>query len=331
MTAVPYQRILERTCDRVGISRDNIFTGDQKALRSFHSDRLEEGWRQWWWPDLMRTGERFFRQSFSTGTTYAALDEVYYPATETYYSALQATTGNLPTDLTYWAPVTNAGAAAFDATLVHVKTDRVRYLGTVYQMHTASGVAGTLPSDTTYWGPTQPWIQSISKTQSWQTNEIGTVRDVWQAHPEVTTRATQAAWHENADGIIVETPATSVYLRFRLPAPQLFGAVFDSTATYAVDDQVYFSSADIPGNFYNCIVATSAGQSPDTTASSWEVISIPDYLAGWIEKAAASDWELSRHQLAVAGIHLRSAHEELFDQQSKYTAAQGERGRTAVP
>jgi hypothetical protein len=45
---------------------------------------------------------RFTDTAFSSGTTYAKGDLVYYNTTGDCYEAIQATTGNLPTDTTFW-------------------------------------------------------------------------------------------------------------------------------------------------------------------------------------------------------------------------------------
>lgn len=41
--------------------------------------------------------------NYSSGTTYAAGDVAYYATTGDYYTALQSTTGNLPTNTTFWS------------------------------------------------------------------------------------------------------------------------------------------------------------------------------------------------------------------------------------
>ena len=64
--------------------------------------------------------------------------------------------------------------------------------------------------------------------------------------------------------------------------PRLSGSAYSATTAYTVGQQIYYSSTTLPGNFYDCAVTTTAGQSPDTTAASWTLVELPrmfeDYL-----------------------------------------------------
>lgn len=94
------------------------------------------------------------------------------------------------------------------------------------------------------------------------------------------------------------------YIYYRKEMPSYTGAAYSNTATYAVDDQILFTDGDGVMNFWKCEVATTAGQSPDTTPASWRLLEIPlmflmfavygsyaDWLRmdGQLEKAAAMD------------------------------------------
>lgn len=65
-----------------------------------------------------------------------------------------------------------------------------------------------------------------------------------------------------------------VFVYYRKTIPSYTGDTYSATDTYAVDEQIYFTNALNKGDFYKCLVATSAGQSPSTTAASWEIIPI---------------------------------------------------------
>lgn len=64
--------------------------------------RLRTAWEAFPWPERTRLEERFLRDAYDAAVTYAAGDQVYYATDDTYYEALQATTGNAPTNATYW-------------------------------------------------------------------------------------------------------------------------------------------------------------------------------------------------------------------------------------
>ncbi len=76
------------------------------------SQALQEVWEAWWWENLMTVEAVQLRDTYASGTTYAAGDEVYFPATQQYYQALRSTLGNAPatatdgdytTDYRFWA------------------------------------------------------------------------------------------------------------------------------------------------------------------------------------------------------------------------------------
>lgn len=93
-------------------------------------------------------------------------------------------------------------------------------------------------------------------------------------------------------------------------------------------DQCYFTDTAGRGNFYQCAVATSAGQSPATTPASWSKIQIP---ANWrwvlarityanlLEMDGQKDKAEAEHQMAIEderlGLHqmiLKEANNERF-------------------
>lgn len=71
------------------------------------SERVTELWEYANWRELDVVEERFYYADYAGGTTYATGAIVYYPTEETYYQALQESTGNLPTDTDYWEEATD--------------------------------------------------------------------------------------------------------------------------------------------------------------------------------------------------------------------------------
>lgn len=74
----------------------------EQEARTGLSLALQEMWDAWWWQELMTLTPQNLRATYASGTTYAAGDEVYYPATGKYYQCLQATTGHAPEEVEYW-------------------------------------------------------------------------------------------------------------------------------------------------------------------------------------------------------------------------------------
>ena len=100
-----------------------------------------------------------FKGVYAGGTTYATGDSVSYNGSS--YVALQETTGNLPTDTTYWQVLANKGATgaagsgvewmgAWDSGTTYIINDAVSYLGSSYISKQNSNT-NNLPTDISYW------------------------------------------------------------------------------------------------------------------------------------------------------------------------------------
>jgi hypothetical protein len=88
-----------------------------------------------------------------------------------------------------------------------------------------------------------------------------------------------------------------VFVYYRKSIPSYTGDVYSATDTYVVDEQIYFTNSLNTGDYYKCIVATTAGQSPDTTAASWEIIPIQDVFFQYCVYQAFGDWLISDGQM----------------------------------
>lgn len=103
-------------------------------------------------------GEGFdFKGAYAAPTNYVKGDVVTYQNSS--YIALGATTGNLPTNSTYWSVLAAAGVngesfvfrSAYNPATAYVKNDNVTYNGSTF---IAKGpTTGNLPTNATYWDP----------------------------------------------------------------------------------------------------------------------------------------------------------------------------------
>jgi hypothetical protein len=109
-------------------------------------------------------------------------------------------------------------------------------------------------------------------------------------------------------------PSNPVYIYYRKTVPNFTGDTYSATATYSVDQQIYFTSSTGYGDFYKCLVATSAGQSPDTTAASWEVIPLYDVFLQYCTYQAYGDWLISDGQMDKAQAAYGIAESKMNDQ-----------------
>lgn len=109
----------------------------------------------------------------------------------------------------------------------------------------------------------------------------------------------QYAYYSNGiaqSSIYGTVPANPIFIFYRKTIPSWTGTVFDATDTYAVDEQIYFVDSLGAGNYYKCIVATTAGQDPEDTPTSWELIPIPDVFFQFLLFQSYADWLTSDGQ-----------------------------------
>lgn len=88
-------------------------------------------------------------------------------------------------------------------------------------------------------------------------------------------------------------PNNPIYIYYRQVCPNYTGDQFSTSLTYSGDQQVYFTSTTGYGDFYKCIVATAAGQSPDTNPNSWVVIPLYMTFLQYTVYQAYGDWLIS--------------------------------------
>jgi hypothetical protein len=176
-----------------------------------------------------------------------------------------------------------------------------------------------------------------------QTGEdrIDTVFQVWKDSPfgACTPRAQGYTLTANGiqiiDGVVLSYPVVNsagittttlqsnpVFLYYRKMMPDFQGDTYSASDTYAVDEQIYFTAADGTSDWWKCIVATTAGQSPTTTPTSWSKLQIPDTLFWPTMQHAFGDWLVSDGQTERAAIHYQMADGRLMDMIDKESRQQ---------
>ena len=106
-----------------------------------------------------------------------------------------------------------------------------------------------------------------------------------------------------------------VYIFYRKQMPNWSGDVFDATATYALNDQVFYTLTAAPytGDYWRCVVATTAGQDPEDTPTSWEKLEIPEIFLPYLIHQAFAEWLVSDGQMTQAGGAYQIAANALDD------------------
>lgn len=288
------------------MDRENIGTREQAILRGLISKRLRTAWENQDWPDLRRTEKRYFRDWYSNATAYNPGDEVYYTATQKYYQCVAATTGNAPADgsahtqFAYWADAA-VSRVADDYTNAkgYVPGDLAYYWTTDAVYQCIANSTGNLPTDTTHWGLLNKYQRYVSLDQTLNGVEqtpMGTILRVWDKDPDAYKDATELLKGRKASlnhwGVQVDKDVPFVWITFRLRVPVLYGGKWNAAAGYLADQQVYYRSAALNGNFYTNTGAAMPGESPETNPEKWTLVEIPAEFRGYLEFAAASDFLL---------------------------------------
>lgn len=101
MRAVTPRSVLNGVAARMGMDiTQEIPAHTVAAFLEYINSALRGVWERYPFPEWTAIEERTFRAAYVGDTAYVAGDEVFYSGD--YYRALEATTGNLPTNATYW-------------------------------------------------------------------------------------------------------------------------------------------------------------------------------------------------------------------------------------
>lgn len=177
-------------------------------------------------------------------------------------------------------------------------------------------VWGVLVQQTSNTGPLDylvAWDQAGESTiecifDCYQTNPLATnyqTRQAYQLTPSGVQliNGTWSAYYINGvnqSNIYGSNPANPVFIFYRQLLPDFTGNTFDPTATYAVGDQVYYVDTDGDGDYYSCLVATTSGQTPDTTPASWSVLPLYATFYQFCIYQAFGDWLMADGQMDKA-------------------------------
>jgi hypothetical protein len=148
--------------------------------------------------------------------------------------------------------------------------------------------------------------------------EAGEVLNCYDQDPLLTPKAQPLSYRIYNDGSVVKlvfgSDPSTVWGEYRVKKPELFGDVWGSSITYSVGAQAYFDSGSgtgttmpIPGkphygDFYECLEATTAGQSPATHPSKWVKKEVPYIFATFVSRGMYADWLRSELQIEAAQV-----------------------------
>lgn len=273
---------------------DEITSGKATVLNQFLRRSLRNYWRKYWWPELLLVEQRLFRPEYDYATTYAALDEVYYWPTGSYYICVAASTGNPPADTagevdtTYWAKASSSyGTTKWAASTAYALGDQIQniYDGSSYACHTAH--TSTSSFDSTKFTLLTPFSRYILLEQTGQT-KLGDIQGIYDLNPDVHPDTACKLRHtRRGDRVISNDDAHNVvYIRHRQRLPVLTGDDYNSATAYSSGDTVYYNATD----YYTANQSVSAGETPDTDPAKWDLNQIPYTLSQCTAQGAYAEY-----------------------------------------
>ena len=275
----------------------------------------------------------------ATTFTYTVANAPSTPATGTLRCTVDPADANDNTQFVYWGdsnPVTSG--TEWDATSTNVLGDIRYWPGTDrhYQYYNSTSSAGNQPTNTTYWAILTDFDRYVAWAQTGKTDLTGsTPLAVYNFSPRLNREARELTFSLSSNGIQVHDQVAYCHILYRQKPPQLKGDNFDASTVYTANvSQVYYDGTKqatpttTPGNFYDVIVTTTAGQDPDDTAASFSVVSIPYDFERYLVHGAAADWLKSegRHDESMA--EEAKAREELSNQVTRLEGQSRQAPRT---
>lgn len=340
MRTVTFQSVLWGVARLLGLDPTRDLTSALAArLTAYINRAIAKAWRFEQWPEWTMTEPRWYRPFYADGTFVTAGDEVYFPASDKYYQALQnqvsasqAPALQDPSTLcwtensawwaesqaryraTDWTPNTSYGLGLLSNLPYQVRNPAD---GLFYQALVAHISGATF--DPTLWGRLTPFTRVIDYEQAGQTK-------IWEAPNPCAFRRDPRVFSENPwpvratrndRGLLLEASAPNqIWIKFWTQPPQFTATPWNATAAYDEGALVYYS-----GDTFVSLLGNNTGDTPGTAA--WGLVEFPFVLASYVTRMAYSDALRDQKQTDRAGAEQANAELELQDEADKALAAQG--------
>jgi len=148
--------------------------------------------------------------------------------------------------------------------------------------------------------------------------DAGEMLNCYDQDPLLTTKAQPLSYRIYNDGSVVKlvfgSDPSTVWGEYRVKKPELLGDIWSSALAYSIGSQAYFDSGSntgtampIPGkphygDFYECLEATTAEQSPFTHPTKWLKKEVPYIFGTFVSRGMFSDWLRSELQIEASQI-----------------------------
>lgn len=204
---------------------------------------------------------------------------------------------------------------------------------TSYAGDTSKGIYtwGNVLSQTTYASPTsllipndqlgEEFIDSVF--QVWSMSPIGAgapVAQGFQMMPDGVQIIGTNGWVWNGWRWSFPTWFTAgypVFLYYRKGKPNYSGNAYSTTTSYTVDTQILYNDSTNGYDFWKCVTATSANESPESAPTKWEELKLPEFLFQYVTYSSFADYLRMDAQMEKAAAVDQMAQAEIDRQHDR--------------
>lgn len=323
MRTIPASEIFKGACALHGqpwshrAGEDSLSLTDFRMVRNILADRLNSAWHSFPWPQLVMIEERRrVQQRFYFAISYVAGAQVLDDVSNQCFVAVTLVPDNVPPPTEspqLWAllgdipfQVTNEPFQKFNIgdRVLNQNDGKVYYCFKNGSYFIDTGLASSFY-------PLPDFDPAFPLDDGWQ-QPMEECLGVFSLPPSGRDNAPLSfALVDSA--VRVEGDPGSAWFRYRRQCPVLRGDPWDEEAVYGPGDQVYFVYPDYAGtgDFYDCLSATKAGESPATSPTLWRKVELPYIFSSYLQWAIHGDWYELDGQQEKAGATAIKAFERL--------------------
>lgn len=271
-------------------------------------------------------GENYIQVVANDGvTSYSSFFSLLTPGSSGTTSGLNVTNGiqQQANGFYYWnIAFTASSSASTGSVAVYLSPDGV-----------TTSYAGSTSKGAYFWGntmsapTTNPPAQYVVPWEQIGENAIDVLFDAWNTNPGAFLPPYRVMYQATTSGLQIIGPSNvgPIYTWYRQRRPNFTGSTWNSSSTYTLGNQVYFtSSSTSSSNYYSVLTSTSAGQSPDTNPSSFSVLNIPYIFHEYIRHSAYADWLEIEGQFLKAQAMRAYAQSFIDDETDRMERQQGQ-------
>lgn len=360
MRTVKFKNVLEAIARKSGVDPDNWSADNRANAVEFINSWVIKGWEWEFWPELTPLEQRAYRDAYDPAKAYPAPtatvpQEVWFPAAQRYYQALQSTTAHDPATLVNGQWIANApywadSVMGYSYGVPFGEVVPAPYYGSDWQPNTAytagpnevhrnpgddrfyqcilSHTSGAT-FDQTKWGILTVFERYVALDQTGQT-PIGEVRGVSRNNPRTSPRFPGVLTFVIDDRGILPAPTAGaqVWVEFRLRPSQFTDDAYDAGTEYGKGDLVY--QEETTGECYQSLIDDNTGNTPESNPTEWKKVDFPEILQEYAKFGAFSDYLRADGQDKKADRAAATADEKLTQASDVALASQAQYDRATA-